>query len=172
VRALRLLFALVPGAPAIAHGRIAGGALLLLVGLAGWDLAVFGAYLLDGRWAEPARVGGISLGLAATLLSLLWTARLTSPRRRARLDRETGRALAQAQGAWLRGDLDGARVAVREGLRADSRDIDLLFLEFQLARARGDLRCARRSRRRLRRFDLDEKWWWDVEREEAVGGRG
>jgi len=167
-----LLLALVPGAPAIAHGRLLGGASLLLVGLIGWDLAVFGAFLVEGEWSEPMRLGGLALGIAATLLSVCWTIRLTSRRRRARLDRETGRALSQAQAAWLRGELEEARGAVREGLRADPRDIDLLFLEFQLARARGDRRGARRSRRRLRRYDLDEKWWWDVEREEAVGGRG
>ena len=63
-----------------------------------------------------------------------------------------------------------ARIALDSGLVNDDRDIDLLFLDWQVSRCLGDDSRARRSRRRLRRFDLDEKWLWEVQREEAVHG--
>ncbi len=171
MRALWCLFALIPGAPAIGFGRVVGGALLLLLGFGGWELWVFGSYLIEGSWAEPARIAGIVLASSATLASVVWTGRLTSRRRRARLERETSRALATAHQAYLGGDVATAQDAVAAGLQVDARDIDLLFLDWHFARERGDARRARRSRRRLRRLDLDEKWLWDVEREEAVSGR-
>lgn len=171
MRALWVLFSLIPGAPAIARGRVWSGSALLLLGFAGWDLAILGAYLVQGPVAEPARVTGLAVGVTATLLSVIWTLRMTSRRRRDRLRAQTIRALEHAQTAYLLGDLATARSSVRDGLRIDARDIDLIHLEWHLARDRGDQRVERRTRRRLRRLDLDEKWVWELDREEAVGER-
>ena len=164
------LLALIPGASAIAHGRVIGGAALCLVGFSGWNLALYSLLLPVaggplGLNAMTARWLGLSVALVATVGSLVWTQRITSPSRRERLGRSTAAALQSAQLAYLQGDLSTARQSVREGLRADSRDVDLLFLAWQFARDFGDTSEERRMKRRLLRLDLDEKWTWQLERE-------
>jgi len=163
------LLALIPGASAIAHGRLIGGATLCLVGFSGWNLALYSLLLPAaggslGLNATSARWLGLSIASVATVCSLVWTHRITSPSRRERLDRSTAAALQSAQLAYLRGDLSSARQSVREGLRADSRDVDLLFLAWQFARDFGDTSEERTMKRRLLRLDLDEKWAWQLQR--------
>ena len=46
----------------------------------------------------------------------------------------------------------------------------LSIVDWQVARKLGDSSRARRSRRLLRRYDLDEKWLWELQREEATRG--
>jgi len=151
---------------------MAAGAALFLLGVVGWNAWFFGWFGLEGPAGAIPRMAGLAVGVGSMVFSVSWTTRLISVSRQERTRRETEAALSRAHVAYLQGDLVTARGAVREGLRADPRDVDLLFLEWRLARDRGDPRTARRARRRLTRLDLDEKWLWDVEREEAVGGRG
>ena len=102
---------------------------------------------------------------------MLWTIHWTSEDRIEKTRREVESALDEAQRSYLRGRLEEARVSLDRGLKMDGRDIDLLFLDWQIARRLGDEQRARKSRRLLRKHDLDEKWLWEVQREELARGR-
>ena len=173
MRLFWLLLALIPGAPAIVFGRWLAGASLFVLATAGWNLGLYlNLFVEGGAWggvrASVLEGAGFVVGGLCTLISLLWTAMLTSSERAERRRLAADAAVVKAQSAILTDDLDAARLALQEGLRADPRDVDLLFLEWSVARDRGDERRARRVRRRLRRLDLDEKWTWEVERRLAA----
>ncbi len=180
MRSIWLLLSLIPGASAIALGRLLGGALLLVVGAAAWNLALYARFFLEvedlgpleGLGVANVELASFSVGVASILISIVWTWRLTSRKRRERKRHATDGALTAAHDAYLKGKLEDALGAVGGGLKHDAHDIDLLFLDWQLSTEAGYRRRARRARRRLRRADLDEKWIWELEREEAVGGRG
>lgn len=161
---------MIPGIGPILLGRIQRGLALLFVGGTGWVLFLVGSTVWAGPDRLETQVLGALLGAGATLVSVSWTQRLTSPTRRRMIRERVERALDDAQRCYLRGRMQRARVALDSGLGSDDRDIDLLFLDWQVSRCLGDDSRARRSRRRLRRFDLDEKWLWEVQREEAAHG--
>ena len=170
VRILYMLSAIIPGLPLLLHGRYSPGLLLFLFGTASWTLHA----------ASHLRVGGdrhlflvISLlaGISCSLATLIWTYHWTSNERIEQTKQRVEAALDEAQRSYLRGRLDQARTSLDQGLKHDSRDIDLLFLDWQVARRMGDDPRARRSRRMLRKYDLEEKWLWEVQREELVRGR-
>ena len=170
MRVLLVLSSVIPGFPLLLHGRYAYGLLLFLFGSASWILHL----------ASHLRVGddrglflGLSLlsGLVCSALTIGWSIHWTSEERIEKTRREVESALDEAQRSYLRGRLEDARVSLDKGLKMDSRDIDLLFLDWQIARKLGDESRARRSRRLLRKHDLDEKWLWEVQREELARGR-
>ncbi|MFQ5653223.1 MAG: hypothetical protein ACE5GW_00655 [Planctomycetota bacterium] len=154
----------IPGASAILMGRGIAGSLLMVVGLAAWDAAIVGFKVWQGPEAPWIAWSGLAAGVLASGGSVIWTLLESSPGRRRRRRQLADRALETALRAYLRGKLREARVAVEAGRRGDGRDVDLLFLEWQLARQLGDEARARRLRSRLRRTDLDEKWQWELER--------
>ncbi|MGE4618395.1 MAG: hypothetical protein AAEJ04_01145 [Planctomycetota bacterium] len=170
MRVFLLISSLIPGIGPILLGRIEAGLALLFFGGSGW--VFLGAALTV--WAGPdrlqAQVVGSLVGILCTLISVVWTYRMTSPTHRMWIRKQVEEALDDAQRCYLRGRMDRARMALDSGLVQDDRDIDLLFLDWQVSRRLGDESRARRSRRRLRRFDLDEKWLWEVQREEAAHG--
>ena len=170
MRIFLLILSLIPGIGPILLGRVQRGLALLFFGGTGWVLFLVGSTV----WAGPDRVQtqliGVVLGTVSTLISVVWTHRITSPTRRRWIRERVERALDDAQRCYLRGRMQRARIALDSGLVNDDRDIDLLFLDWQVSRCLGDDSRARRSRRRLRRFDLDEKWLWEVQREAAVHG--
>lgn len=83
-------------------------------------------------------------------------------------ERETReRLLHDGMVAYVRSDLDGARLLFRECLRIDPLDVEALFrLGASCARA-GDRQAAERWLAKLLRHDLEEKWSWEAHRELA-----
>lgn len=170
LRAFLLILSVIPGLGPILLGRVQRGLSLFFLGGTGWVLLVAGSTVWAGPDREQTQLTGAALGVVSTLVSALWTYRITSPTRRRLIRRRVERALDDAQRCYLRGRMLRARAALDSGLVNDDRDIDLLFLDWQVSRCLGDDSRARRSRRRLKRFDLDEKWLWEVQREEAAHG--
>ncbi len=170
MRMILVISALIPGLGPILLGRLYRGLILLLTGGAGWVLCVAGTTVWAGPDRWKTQLSGALVGAICTLISVRWTLRLTSKERRLQIRKKVERALDDAQRCYLRGRLQRAQVALDSGLAQDEHDIDLLFLDWQVARQLGDAPRARRSRRLLRRFDLDEKWLWEVQREEATRG--
>lgn len=164
-RLLLLLVALIPGAGPILLGHGAVGALLMVLGLAGWNAVFVGAYLWQGPEAEWIAAAGWGVGPLCTLASWWWTVVATSPRRRARRKALAERALGIAQKCYLRDKLRGAEAAVRAGLAAAPDDIDLLFVAWVVSRRLGNQQQAQRRLTRLQRLDVDDKWTWEVHRE-------
>lgn len=172
VRLILLLLAIIPGSSPILLGREVRGSLLLFAGLNAWNLSFVGFFLwINDDWATPLGWCGLLLGCLATAVSVTWTLRLTSPARRRRIREATDRALRAALRSWLRGKPGEARVAVDSGLRVWGDDPDLLFLSWYLMfHARGPRRAYPRLRR-LRHADREEKWLWEIRREEELHAR-
>lgn len=168
VRWLLLVLALIPGASPFLLGSELLGALLLVLGLNAWNLAFLGYFVLIADNAMALGHLGLTLGLLATVGSVVWTAVITSPSRRARLKKIADRAYEVGLHAFLRGKAEAARSAVEAGLRTSRQDCDLLFLAWRIARQQRDGAKARRLLRRLKRADVDEKWVWEIERAEEV----
>ncbi|MEM7168481.1 MAG: hypothetical protein AAF581_23765 [Planctomycetota bacterium] len=164
-RTFLLLLSILPGAGAILLGHGSFGSLLMILGLFGWDAMALG-FLLLGEQAQTIGWAGAVIGPTATVISVVWTAIMTSPTRRDRQRALAERALETAYLAYLRDNLRGAWIAVEKGLRGAQDDADLLFLAWCLTlrshRRRG---LERRLYRRLLRADEDGKWSWEIERE-------
>ena len=170
MRTILMISSLIPGLGPILLGRVYRGLFLLLIGGAGWALCGAASTVWAGPDRWQAQWGGAAVGAILTVISFRWTERLTSLDRRREIRKRVERALDDAQRCFLRGRMNRAQLALDSGLAQDDRDIDLLFLDWQVARQLGESARARRSRRRLRRYDLDEKWLWELQREEAVHG--
>lgn len=167
-RLLLLLVAVIPGAGPILLGHGLVGTLLMLGGLLGWNAVFVGSTLWQGPEGYWIAVAGWGIGPLCTLSSWWWTFAATSPRRRARRRATAERALGIAQRCYLRDNLWGARVAIQKGLAGTRDDVDLLFLAWMLARRRKQSKHAQKLLRRLQRLDVDDKWTWQVHREEAT----
>ena len=102
------------------------------------------------------------VGLASSLGSIGWTCLTSSRRRQRRLRGRADRSLAVAQRAFLRDKLAEASMAVEAGLHSARSDVDLLFIGWQVARQRGEVKHARKYLRRLRSADVEGKWDWEV----------
>ena len=160
-RTLLILLAVVPGTSPFLLGHGVLGSLLLFVGLNAWNLVLIGSIWI-GDEASLLTGAGVTLGILTSVGSVVWTAVMTSPRRRQRLKKIADRALEVGLFAYLRGKLPAARSAIDAGLRRAGRDPDLLFVGWKLAREMQDRSRARRLLRRLRRVDLDGKWTWEL----------
>lgn len=171
LRLLLMLLSVVAGAPAILLGRTVGGTLLLAGWFFGGVLALAGSNLWQGDGKPAAILTGVFLFATSVAISVVWTWLLTSPGRRDHCRKQAQRALGTAQKAYLRGHLREAKVALIYGLRHDERDVDLLFLDYHVSRDLGEGERVRTVRRRLARLDLDEKWLWEIQKEEAIDGR-
>ena len=165
-----MLSSVIPGLPLLFNGRYAYGLLLFLFGSASWILHL-ASHLRVGDDRMFFLVTSLLGGVSCTFFTAVWSIRWTSADRIEKTRREVEAALDEAQRSYLRGRLDEARISLDRGLKMDGRDIDLLFLDWQIARKMGDEGRARRSRRLLRKHDLDEKWLWEVQREELARGR-
>ena len=170
MRFLLIFSSVIPGLPLLLHGRYGYGLLLFLFGSASWILHL-ASHLRIGDDRELFLGGSIVGGILCSLATVMWTIHWTSEDRIEKTRREVESALDEAQRSYLRGRLEEARVSLDRGLKMDGRDIDLLFLDWQIARRLGDEQRARKSRRLLRKHDLDEKWLWEVQREELARGR-
>ena len=179
MRLIWLFLGLIPGLVPLLFGRLRGGLILFGLAALGIKVALYTRWFLDEEDLGIFRLIGVSnleffgvlTAFACSLFSFSWTFRMTSPALRERREVAADAALASAQAAYLRGDLEEALAETRAGLAVHPEDIDLLFLESQIAEEIGDPKRARRARKRLRRFDLTEKWIWESEREEASRGR-
>lgn len=167
-RTLLLCLSLLPGAGPILLGHGLFGSLLMVVGLVGYNFILLGFLLWHGPEGSAIGWTGVAIGPVASIVSLVWTAMVTSPQRRERRRSQAQRALEVASVAYLRDHLRGAWTAVRYGLVGAREDADLLFLAWCLARRLpGQQKKARRLLRRLRSADGDGKWSWEIEEELA-----
>ena len=179
MRAIWLLLSFIPGLVPLLFGRLRGGLTLFAVAALGIQVGLYARWFLEEDDLGFLRVVGVAnleffgvlTAFACSLLSFSWTFRMTSTKLAERRRVAADASIAAAQDAYLKGDLEAALEQTRMGLRIHREDVDLLFLEGQFAEEAGNRKRARRARRRLRRFDLAEKWIWESEREEAIRGR-
>ncbi len=127
---------------------------------------VFNFFLIfEGDYrANSIRVGG-AVTLILWLFSVLDVFRRTSPRRLRRIEEEKAVLLREGMIAYLRGQLEAAEHSFRACLRLDNQEVEALVRLGIVAARLGWNHRARRTLRRARALDLEEKWRWEIERE-------
>ncbi len=164
-RPVALLLSLVPGWGHVYWGRELGGLGIFTL------FAVSGFSLLNGLFIYIGGGRGALIAVALTALvgAFLWSwisiLRLTSPgRAQAREQKRLG-SLKEGMVAYLRGDVDAARVAFLACVESDPGDVEALFRLGVICARSDDVRNARRWLRQASKHDLDDKWRWELERE-------
>mgnify|MGYP001194902154 CR=1 FL=1 len=160
-----LLLSLVPGWGHVYWGRESAGigifSAAALVGFAFLNSSL--VYQGAGK-TTLAWVFGVILGLvmAANWIDIFLR---TDPERIAEDDRRRRLCMQRGTAAYLQGDLDGALGEFRECLKIEPNCPESLFRLGVLAVQKDDLETARSSFRRALRYDLAEKWSWEIEQQ-------
>jgi tetratricopeptide (TPR) repeat protein len=171
-RPLALLLSLLPGLGQVYLGRDL--AFLVYFSLEALCLfAALNAVLLYQGPERPRLVQGALAAAGVVWLAGIWDVlRRTAPSRLKRIEGEKARLLRDGMIAYLREDLAGAETLFRACLALDGEEVEALFRLGVLLRRQGDVRGARRSLRRARKLDLEEKWRWEIDRELRAGKSG
>jgi hypothetical protein len=167
-RAKALALGLVPG---VAHilvlDRPGVGTGLFVLFVLGAYGAVTGLCLVEEAWADRLYLAGCSVAGGTWLVGFLDAARLAVFRDYAKRAEMRDRLTKEGVHHYAGGHMKKARACFRRCLSLDSRDPDVLFW-YGCAEARlGRSRRALRSFRRCRKYDLEGKWSFEIEREEA-----
>jgi tetratricopeptide (TPR) repeat protein len=125
-----------------------------------WINGLF-VYRGDGRAALAWGAGiALVLAIAGTWAELYWR---TRPER---VEEEEGirkRLIREGTTAYLRQEDTVALESFRECLRLFPQDVEALFRLGVISSRIGDVRSARRWLRRTLRYDIHEKWRWEIE---------
>ena len=89
----------------------------------------------------------------------------TEPARVSEDDRRRKLCLERGTASYLQGDLAGALGEFRECLKIEPNCPEALFRIGVLAVRQDDFELARTSLRRALRYDIGEKWKWEIQRE-------
>lgn len=161
--------------PGLAHiavlERPGIGTLLFVLFVAGADAAIAGLYLVEDAWGEHLYLAGCVVAGAAWLGAWLDMARLAFFRDYEKRAAERKRLAEEGVRLYAAGDLAGARHAFRGSLDLDHRDPDILFWYGCVEARLGKARRAHRAFRRCRLHDLERKWEFQIQEQEArLGG--
>jgi hypothetical protein len=157
---------LVPGTGLVLSNRVPFGAAWAAAWAAATAVWLVAAVFQGGpggrAWADVARVASPVLWLGGQVALGLWR------HRRARLAAGDGadRLFAEAQTAYLRGDLDRAEALCRDLRRRDPDDVEALLQLAAVAMRRGD--GARAGQLFARARFLDDAGVWDFEVERGL----
>jgi len=166
-RAVALLLSVVPGWGHVYWGReLLGMGIFTVAALCAfaWFNGVF-VYRGAGRGALAVSAGVLlAIVVVVQCVELAWR---TRPQRVAAEEKERERWMRDGTAAYLRGNLDAALECFRHCLRTRPQDVDALFRLGVVAARAGDTRAATRWLRRTTRYDLDDRWHWEIEREFA-----
>jgi hypothetical protein len=155
---------LVPGTGLVLSNRVLFGAAWALawaVATAGWlASAVFQGGDVGRAGFSVARVASPVLWAGGQVLLGLWRHR----RARAAAGEDADRLFAEAQTAYLRGELDRAEALCRTLRRRNPDDVEAVLQLASVAMRRGDGRSARRLFAQARFLDDVGKWDFEIER--------
>jgi hypothetical protein len=164
-RVLAMVLSLFPGWGHVYLGRERAGLVLFTLVVASAFVMVNSLLVLSGPWriwlSRPAAAAAI----------LLWAVgvadivRLTSPRRRRRIEEEKKELLRAGMIAYLKDDLEAAESAFRACLKLDSHEVEALVRLGMVLVHRSRPGRAKAYLRRARALDMEEKWIWEIERD-------
>jgi hypothetical protein len=164
-RALALFLSVVPGWGHVYWGKEALGLALFTafaVAASGLLNGLF-IYLGDGRgaliWVSASLLAAVHLG---ALWDLLGRTSAGAVRTAAEL-RE--RSLRRGMIEYLRGDLAAAEASFEACAAADPTDVEALFRLGVVTSRAGHAAAARSWLRRALKWDLEDKWRWEIGRE-------
>lgn len=169
-RAVSLALSIVPGWGHIHHGREGLGLAIFTA------FAVVGFAWINGRFIYRGEGRELLLWIGGGAAVAIWLAAFvelwlrSAPARVERDKTARARFLLQGMIAYLKGDWAAAEVDFRGALKLEPQDVEALFrLGMTLLRKAeeqgGDVGPALRVLRKARRFDLSDKWTWEIERE-------
>ena len=164
-RLLALLLSVIPGWGHVYWGReISGLAAFTAFAAAGFAfLNGLFIYLGEGKgaliWVSASLAIGLLVGAWVDLL------RRTSPRWVKAEEEERQKNMRSGTVAYLRGDHETAGNCFASCVKADPSDVEALFRLGIVCARSGDLKRAKSSLRRVKRYDVEGKWGWEVEME-------
>ncbi len=160
-----MLFSLVPGWGHVCWGREALGiGIFSAAALVGFGfLNAWLVYQGSGKTTMVWVFGVIfCLVMVASWIDIFLR---TEPARVSEDDRRRKLCLERGTASYLQGDLAGALGEFRECLKIEPNCPEALFRIGVLAVRQDDFELARTSLRRALRYDIGEKWKWDIQRE-------
>ena len=161
-RVVALILSLVPGWGHIYWGRERLGLAIFTA------FAVAGFVLLNGILVSLGPWKGFLVTIAAVLSVLVFVGawidlwQRTSPKRVQAEDGAREKFLREGTVSYLEGDLDRADSCFRMALEIDPQDVEAFFRLGVVCCRRGESRQAALWLRKVRRYDLDGKWDWEV----------
>ena len=165
-RILALFLSLLPGWGQIYWGREKLGLALFTAFAGSVFLLGNGFVVVLGGWQRLfvwIGVTGVALSYVVAVADVL---RRSSQRRFARESEAQERLYREGVVAYMSGDLREADRAFRGLLDIDPVDVEALFRLAVVQCRLGDARRAGMWLRKVRRFDLEGKWSWEIEYEE------
>jgi tetratricopeptide (TPR) repeat protein len=160
-----MLFSLVPGWGHVYWGREALGiGIFSAAALVGFGfLNAWLVYQGSGKTTMVWVFGVIfCLVMVASWIDIFLR---TEPARVSEDDRRRKLCLERGTASYLQGDLAGALGEFRECLKIEPNCPEALFRIGVLAVRQDDFELARTSLRRALRYDIGEKWKWEIQRE-------
>ena len=160
-----MLFSLVPGWGHVYWGREALGiGIFSAAALVGFGfLNVWLVYQGSGKTTMVWVFGVIfCLVMVASWIDIFLR---TEPARVSEDDRRRKLCLERGTASYLQGDLAGALGEFRECLKIEPNCPEALFRIGVLAVRQDDFELARTSLRRALRYDIGEKWKWEIQQE-------
>ena len=160
-----MLFSLVPGWGHVYWGREALGiGIFSAAALVGFGfLNAWLVYQGSGKTTMAWVFGVIfCLVMVASWIDIFLR---TEPARVSEDDRRRKLCLERGTASYLQGDLAGALGEFRECLKIEPNCPEALFRIGVLAVRQDDFELARTSLRRALRYDIGEKWKWEIQRE-------
>ena len=160
-----MLFSLVPGWGHVYWGREALGiGIFSAAALVGFGfLNAWLVYQGSGKTTMVWVFGVVFwLVMAANWIDIFLR---TEPARVSEDDRRRKLCLERGTASYLQGDLAGALGEFRECLKIEPNCPEALFRIGVLAVRQDDFELARTSLRRALRYDIGEKWKWEIQRE-------
>jgi tetratricopeptide (TPR) repeat protein len=166
-RTLALCLSLIPGWGHVYLGREPLGLAIFTAAAAAGFGFLNGAFVYLGPWRALLTWG--AAGVLGAILLATWVDvfRRTSRRRVESEASARERNLKEGVVAYLEGDLDRAAACFEESLDSDPLDVEALFRLGVVRSRAGKAREAMLCLRRTLKYDLEEKWRWEVERELA-----
>lgn len=165
-RILALFLSLLPGWGQIYWGREKLGLTLFTVFAVCLFLLGNGFLVILGGWQELLVWIGATGAVLAYLVAVVDILLRSSPRRVAREAEARDRLFREGVVAYLASDLEASDRAFRGMLRIDPVDVEALFRLAVVHCRLGQERAGGAWLRKVRRFDMEGKWSWEVECEE------
>lgn len=158
-----IIFVIIPGGFAFQRRRHLAGAAFLCVWLALAE--IWALYELTGHAGVPATLGAFLPATVAGLYvaSAAFSACIMLRKRSSAGPVDIDGLYRGAIAAFVAGDFEGAHGHLKQIRKRDPLDCDCLFLEAEVALARGRKRRAKRLFRKCMDFDEEGKWAWEIQ---------
>lgn len=164
-RLFALVLSIVPGWGHIYWGRERVGLGLFTAFAVAFFGLLNGLFIYLGPGQQSLVYGSLFLIVGISIASWIDMFRRTAPERVRQEDALRDRHLRDGMVAYLRGDLAAAKSSFLACVRVDPLDVDALFGMGMACSRSGDFRGAAAWLRRVRRYDDEGKWAWEIRQE-------